>query len=260
MSRSRVGSRPATPAAPRRARPGLDRGLRRRRVTASCTLTGLLGHLRTGPAACRASGRSGLLGVLVLVPIGAGIYAVRRYRDAKEHRADALPPLVPRRADRAAQPAVPRRRLRPDAEVDPAPQRTHRGAVRRPRGRSRRSTTPTAPRSATSSLVAVAARLVEAIGPDDRAVRYGGDQFVLFCPDVSTTTVGRAHRQVGAGLHRDAVRGGRHAGAPVGRHRVAITEERCTRPDEVLRDADAALHQAKQIGPGALHAVRPGHA
>ena len=31
---------------------------------------------------------------------------------------------------------------------------------------------------------------------------------------------------------------------------VAITEERCTRPDEVLRDADAALHQAKQAGAG----------
>ena len=31
---------------------------------------------------------------------------------------------------------------------------------------------------------------------------------------------------------------------------VAITEERCTRPDEVLRDADAALFQAKLQGPG----------
>ena len=109
-------------------------------------------------------------------------------------------------------------------------------------------------------LVAVAARLVEAIGPDDRAVRYGGDQFVLFCPDVSTTlSAERIAKSVLAFIETPFEVGDTQVrlSADIG---VAITEERCSRPDEVLRDADAALHQAKQIGPGRLHPVRPGHA
>ena len=98
--------------------------------------------------------------------------------------------------------------------------------------------------------MAVAARLVEAIGPDDRAVRYGGDQFVLFCPDVSTTlSAERIARSVLAFIETPFEVGDTEVrlSADIG---VAITEERCSRPDEVLRDADAALHQAKQVGPG----------
>ena len=104
-------------------------------------------------------------------------------------------------------------------------------------------------------MVAVAARLVEAIGPDDRAVRYGGDQFVLFCPDVSTTlSAERIARSVLAFIETPFEVGDTQVrlSADIG---VAITEERCTRPDEVLRDADAALHQAKQVGPGARYAM-----
>ena len=179
------------------------------------------------------------------------IFAVRRYRDARADRATLFRPLVPRHADRAAQPPLPRRRLRPDAQADPPQQRPHRRAVRRPRrlpgdqrhlrprgrrpGHDRGRRPPGRGRS----------------GPSDRAVRYGGDQFVLFCPDVSTAvSAERIAKPVLQAIETPFEVGDDRRPALSATVGMAITEERCTRPDEVLRDADAALYQARPQGPG----------
>jgi diguanylate cyclase (GGDEF)-like protein len=218
-------------------------------ITAVLYATGLLGHIRHWASGVTGQQRSGLLAVLIVVPIGAGIYAVRRYRDAKRTRAalyrlsyhDGLTGLPNRRFlgdgfDQMLK--LTRRRngriavLFVDLEGLEEVNQTHGPAI------------------GDQLLVAVAARLVEAIGPDDRAVRYGGDQFVLFCPDVSTTlSAERIAKSVLAFIETPFEVGDTQVrlSADIG---VAITEERCSRPDEVLRDADAALHQAKQIGPG----------
>jgi diguanylate cyclase (GGDEF)-like protein len=218
-------------------------------VTAILYVTGLLGHLRNWAGDISGQQRSGLLAVLIVVPIGAAIYAVRRYRDAKQTRAalyrlsyhDGLTGLPNRRFlgdgfDQMLK--LTRRRngriavLFVDLEGLEEINQTH------------------GPALGDQLLVAVAARLVEAIGPDDRAVRYGGDQFVLFCPDVSTTqSAERIAKSVLAFIETPFEVGDTQVrlSADIG---VAITEERCSRPDEVLRDADAALHQAKQVGPG----------
>jgi diguanylate cyclase (GGDEF)-like protein len=220
-------------------------------VTAVLYVTGLLGHLRHWASDITGQQRSGMLAVLIVVPIGAGIYAVRRYRDTKQTRAalyrlsyhDGLTGLPNRRFlgdgfDQMLK--LTRRRngriavLFVDLEGLEEVNHTH------------------GPAFGDQLLVAVAARLVEAIGPDDRAVRYGGDQFVLFCPNVSTTlSAERIAKSVLAFIETPFEVGDTQVrlSADLG---VAITEERCSRPDEVLRDADAALHQAKQIGPGGV--------
>ncbi len=111
-------------------------------------------------------------------------------------------------------------------------------------------------------VVAVAARLAEVIGPDDQAVpRYGGDQFDPVLPGRVHRPVGRAHRPVRCSRSvQTPFDVGESTVAVSANIGMAITEERCSRPDEVLRDADAALHQAKAAGRGTYAMFRPGHA
>jgi diguanylate cyclase (GGDEF)-like protein len=218
-------------------------------VMALLWLTGVLGHVADWADMLSGRGRSGLLAVLVIVPIGAGIYAVRRYRDAKSTRAtlyrlsyhDALTGLPNRRFlgdgfDRMLK--LTRRRNGRIAvlfvDLDGLEEINH----------------SFGPALGDQLVVAVAARLTEVIGPDDRAVRYGGDQFVLFCPDVSTAlSAERIARSVLSSIETafDVGDATVAVSANIG---MAITEDRCARPDEVLRDADAALHQAKATGRG----------
>ncbi|HVN52641.1 MAG TPA: bifunctional diguanylate cyclase/phosphodiesterase [Acidimicrobiales bacterium] len=218
-------------------------------VIAILSVTGVLDRLRRWAGDLSGQGRGALLAALFLVPIGACAYAVRRYQDAKRtrqalYRLSYHDPLT----------GLPNRRFLGDGfdqMLKLTRRRNGRIAVLFVDLEGLEEVNHTyGPAFGDQLLVAVAARLVEAIGPDDRAVRYGGDQFVLFCPEVSTTlSAERIARSVLAFVETPFEVGDTQVrvSADIG---VAITEERCTRPDEVLRDADAALHQAKQAGPG----------
>ncbi len=210
--------------------------------------TGALGALTDWASGLPERDRIGLIGALLLFPIGAGIYAALRYRDAKDTRAtlyrlayhDALTGLANRRflGDGFDQMLKYTRRHNGRiavlfVDLDGVEEINH------SYGQALGDQT----------IAAVAARLVEVAGPDDRAVRYGGDQFVLFCPDVSTaTSAERIAKAILSALQAPfELDGGTiTVSAYIG---IAITEERCTRPDEVLHDADAALNQAKQDSP-----------
>jgi diguanylate cyclase (GGDEF)-like protein len=190
-----------------------------------------------------------LIALLVVVPVGAGVFTWRRLRAARADRATLYrlsfhDPLT----------GLPNRRFLGEGFDQMLKQ------TRRVNGRIAvlfvdldglsEVNGAHGPAVGDQVMVAVAARLVEVTGPDDRAVRYGGDQFVLFCPDVSTAVTGeRLAKRVLKAIETpfeidDSLV---HLSASIG---MAITEERCTRPDEVLRDADAALFRAKLQGPG----------
>jgi diguanylate cyclase (GGDEF)-like protein len=96
----------------------------------------------------------------------------------------------------------------------------------------------------------VAERLAGLIGTDDILIRYGGDEFVVVSPNSGTSQVAeRTARKFIEALEtpfevdEDKIQ----LGACVG---VALTEEHCTEPDDVLRDADAAMYKAKAMGGG----------
>jgi len=99
-------------------------------------------------------------------------------------------------------------------------------------------------------LSALADRLRQAAGPDDVIVRYGGDEFVVLCPDVTNAmSAERIASRVLQAIETPFPMGEEtlEISGCIG---VAITEERPSRPGEVLTDADAAMHQAKAAGPG----------
>ena len=104
-------------------------------------------------------------------------------------------------------------------------------------------------------LATVAGRLEEASAADDVVVRYGGDEFVLLCPDVGNATAAeRVARRIVRAVdgpidHEDEEL---RVTASIG---IAITEERCNLPQEVIRDADVAMYQAKYGGGGGHYAL-----
>ncbi|MCX7621910.1 MAG: bifunctional diguanylate cyclase/phosphodiesterase, partial [Acidimicrobiales bacterium] len=96
----------------------------------------------------------------------------------------------------------------------------------------------------------VADRIKAVLGPRDNLVRYGGDEFVVLCPEVTNaTSAERITKSIIKAIEAPIEHDGDivQLSASIG---IALTEERCSRPDEVLRDADAAMYQAKALGPG----------
>jgi diguanylate cyclase (GGDEF)-like protein len=96
----------------------------------------------------------------------------------------------------------------------------------------------------------VAERLAALIGTDDILIRYGGDEFVVVSPSTGTAqSAERTARKFIDAMETpfDVGEDKIQLGACVG---VALTEEHCTEPDDVLRDADAAMYKAKAMGGG----------
>jgi PPK2 family polyphosphate:nucleotide phosphotransferase len=99
-----------------------------------------------------------------------------------------------------------------------------------------------------SLLVDMSARLSEILRPSDTVARLGGDEFVVLCEDIEDET----HAMSIAGRVADAI-----TEKPF---RVADTElpvtvsigvavsDGDTDPDSLMRDADAAMYQAKEHG------------
>ena len=102
-------------------------------------------------------------------------------------------------------------------------------------------------------LVEVARKLESVIRPGDTVARFGGDEFTVLCEDLPSETarertVEIAERLRSAVIRPLVVRGTEmFVGASVG---IAMATSGEERPEELLRDADAAMYHAKEAGRG----------
>lgn len=100
-------------------------------------------------------------------------------------------------------------------------------------------------------MVAVARRLEEALDREATAVRYGGDEFIVIQRVTGRAEAERlAHRLVDAlevpfEVGTDTMR----ISASIG---VALSGTNTATADDLVRDADVAMYQAKRLGPGAV--------
>ena len=97
-------------------------------------------------------------------------------------------------------------------------------------------------------LVAVAGRLRAATRPSDTVARLAGDEFTILCPGVpdEAAAVELAHR-VSAAVARPVTlaQGEVYITASVG---IALASDERETPETLLRNADAAMHRAKEQG------------
>lgn len=99
-------------------------------------------------------------------------------------------------------------------------------------------------------LVIVADRIARAARPTDTVSRFGGDEFIIVCEDLtSTSDTLRIAERFRRAISAPIVRGGADVtvDASVG---IAAVVGAYTDPDLMLRDADAAMYEAKARGRG----------
>jgi diguanylate cyclase (GGDEF)-like protein len=101
----------------------------------------------------------------------------------------------------------------------------------------------------------VATALTGLLGKDDLAARFGGDGFVVLVADAGGRDgAGRLAEEIHRVLEQPHVIGGRdlYTSASIG---IVADLEGYPTADAVLRDADAAMHQAKAAGRGTFRVV-----
>jgi diguanylate cyclase (GGDEF)-like protein len=190
-----------------------------------------------------------VLSLLVVIALAALVYAVRRYRDVATARA-----ALDRLANTDGLTGLPNRRFLGE------PFEEMLGMARRRNGRLavlfvdlegfKQINDTHGHEVGDQLMVALAQRVTSAIGPDDVAVRYGGDEFVLICQDLTNAIAAeRLAKRVLQAIETPFEFGDERLrlSACVG---VALTEERPSRPDEVLSDANTAMYQARSVGRG----------
>jgi diguanylate cyclase (GGDEF)-like protein/PAS domain S-box-containing protein len=102
-------------------------------------------------------------------------------------------------------------------------------------------------------LVAIARRLEAVVRPGDTVARFGGDEFTVVCEDLpvdnararSMEVADRLFHALGAPFSVDGTE--MYLGASIG---IALAQTGDARPEELLRDADAAMYHAKEQGRG----------
>jgi diguanylate cyclase (GGDEF)-like protein/PAS domain S-box-containing protein len=99
-------------------------------------------------------------------------------------------------------------------------------------------------------LVDVAARLRGCLRPEDTLARFGGDEFVILIEEPGETegAVRVAERVIAEFRRPFSVRGrDLHVGPSIG---ISLGEAPSKSPEDLLRDADTAMYQAKEAGTG----------
>jgi diguanylate cyclase (GGDEF)-like protein len=102
-------------------------------------------------------------------------------------------------------------------------------------------------------LVAIAHRLARCLREADLAARLGGDEFAILLDgvgDVSDAT--RSAQRIGDAIATPVDLDGRavHTTASIG---IALLSGRHARGEDLLRDADAAMYRAKELGRARYH-------
>jgi diguanylate cyclase (GGDEF)-like protein/PAS domain S-box-containing protein len=99
-------------------------------------------------------------------------------------------------------------------------------------------------------LVDVAMRLSSALRPSDTLARFGGDELTLLCEDIGDETDARAiaERLLATFAEPFAVEDGEaFLQASIG---IALSRDGFETPEDLIRDADAAMYRAKDGGSG----------
>ena len=99
-------------------------------------------------------------------------------------------------------------------------------------------------------LVALAPRLHDAVRPSDTVARLGGDEFLVVCEQLDGAHEAiRVAERVAQAINQPIVlSAGEHfITASIG---IAVAESADALPEELLRDADAAMYRAKERGRG----------
>jgi diguanylate cyclase (GGDEF)-like protein len=97
-------------------------------------------------------------------------------------------------------------------------------------------------------LRALAERLRRCTRGTDVAVRFGGDEFVLVCDDLETPGAARAIADRLGTLLREPVEVDDRSHVMTVSIGVAVTTDPDRVPEDLVRDADAAMYRAKELG------------
>ena len=191
----------------------------------------------------------GIMVLLVLVPIAATVFSYRRYQDAMSVRGE-----LARLSLHDSLTGLPNRLYLNDwlsSELKSAKlTNLHVAVLFIDLDRFKHVNDTYGHEVGDELMCSVAARMRITLRPEDRIIRYGGDEFVTICPGIPNRKAAErlAARLVEAletpfTVGTDTMRISTSIG-------IAMTEARGTNADELVREADVAMYEAKAAGRG----------